>query len=73
MIPAAFGAITHAVGALDAHLDPATLHHLSDEDLAASWRAASDLCADTDALYQKLKTAYANRIIHASHGKGTAV
>lgn len=65
MIPAAFGVIRAALGALDNTLDPATLDQMGSDDLGASWRAAIDLCKAADDLHGKLRAAYANEFVRA--------
>lgn len=69
MIPAAFGAIRSAVAALDNTLDADTLAALAPEDLCDAWRAAHDLADTADALYSKMRAAYATRLATASHPK----
>lgn len=71
MIPVAFGAVLQGIQSLDAFLDPPTIGALDAEDLAECWRTANQLCKACDDLHHKLRNAYADRIIDASH-KGTA-
>lgn len=69
MMPAAIGAVVSAIQSLDGFLDD-QIAHLGDEDLAETWRAAVRLCEAAEGLHHKLRSAYADRIIAASHQKG---
>jgi hypothetical protein len=56
-----------AVEALDEYLDLEQLGALSDEEIAASWRAAGEVCRDADHIYATLRRAMTARIVDASH------